>query len=404
MSATRERAGRGRRLPVQVPTEEQLRTPGRSPAVAARVGLWLGICFGVAFLTGLYSHVLQDQPGWFAPPTRPVWLYRVTQGVHYLTGVACVPLLLVKLYAVYPKLFARPPRGDRRALLLHGLERGSIGVLVASAVFQVATGLANASQWYPWSFSFRATHYAVAWVVTGALLVHIAVKLPVIRAALGRPVDAPDDSPVDAPDDTAPDQPAGLSRRGLLATTGTATGLAVLSVAGGSVPLLREVSVFANHHVPGGGVPINKSARRAGVQAAATAAEYALVLADPSRELRLTRADLLALPQHTARLPIACVEGWSASGEWTGVRLRDLRDLLGQPTGTSVRAESLQSEGPFRGSDVPGNVVDDPLTLVALGLDGEPLSLDHGFPCRLIAPGRPGVLQTKWLGRLEVLA
>ena len=178
----------------------------------------------------------------------------------------------------------------------------------------------------------------------------------------------------------------------------------MLSVAGGSVPLLREVSVFANHHVPGGGIPINKSARRAGVVAAAGAADYALVVADPSRELRLSRADLLALPQHTARLPIACVEGWSASGQWTGVRLRDLLALLGRGAGTSVRAVSLQTEGPFRASDVPDNVVDDPLTLVALALDGEPLSLDHGFPCRLIAPGRPGVLQTKWLGRLEVLA
>jgi hypothetical protein len=404
VSTTPDHARRGLRLSVRVPTEEQLRSPGRSPAVAARVGLWLGICFGVAFLTGLYSHVLQDQPGWFSPPTRPVWLYRVTQGVHYLTGVACVPLLLVKLYAVYPKLFARPPRADRRALLLHGLERGSIGVLVASAVFQVATGLANASQWYPWAFSFRATHYAVAWVVTGALLVHVAVKLPVIRAALGRTVDAPDGPPEEPGGPDGPDGPDGLSRRGLLATTGAATGLAVLSVAGGSVPLLREVSVFANHHVPGGGVPINKTARRAGVQAAATAADYALVLADPSRQLRLTRADLLALPQHTARLPIACVEGWSASGDWSGVRLRDLRALLGRGDGTPLRAVSLQAEGPFRGSDVPGNVVDDPLTLVALGLDGEPLSLDHGFPCRLVAPGRPGVLQTKWLGRLEVLA
>ena len=41
-------------------------------------------------------------------------------------------------------------------------------------------------------------------------------------------------------------------------------------------------------------------------------------------------------------------------------------------------------------------------TLLALTLDGEPLAIDHGFPCRLIAPNRPGVLQTKWVGRLTV--
>lgn len=47
--------------------------------------------------------------------------------------------------------------------------------------------------------------------------------------------------------------------------------------------------------------------------------------------------------------------------------------------------------------------VQDPLTLLALGLNGEVLSLDHGYPARIIAPNRPGVLQTKWVGRLEVL-
>ena len=51
-----------------------------------------------------------------------------------------------------------------------------------------------------------------------------------------------------------------------------------------------------------------------------------------------------------------------------------------------------------------GNLADDTLTLVALRLNGERLAIDHGYPCRLIAPNRPGVLQTKWLGRVEVLA
>ena len=39
--------------------------------------------------------------------------------------------------------------------------------------------------------------------------------------------------------------------------------------------------------------------------------------------LALSRSDLLAMPQHTADLPIACVEGWSAGAQWTGVRVRD---------------------------------------------------------------------------------
>ena len=46
----------------------------------------------------------------------------------------------------------------------------------------------------------------------------------------------------------------------------------------------------------------------------------------------------------------------------------------------------------------------DDQTLIALKLNGNTLNLDHGYPCRLIAPSRPGVLQTKWLARIEVVA
>jgi len=45
---------------------------------------------------------------------------------------------------------------------------------------------------------------------------------------------------------------------------------------------------------------------------------------------------------------------------------------------------------------------DDDRTLLALQLHGEDLHLDHGYPCRLIAPNRPGVLQTKWLASVDV--
>ncbi|HSE70700.1 MAG TPA: molybdopterin-dependent oxidoreductase [Nocardioidaceae bacterium] len=382
------------RLPV--PHETDFSSRLRGPEVASRVGLWLGICFAVAFLTGVYSHLAQAAYPVLPLPTRPAWLYRVTQGAHVAAGTAAVPLLLVKLWTVYPKLFVRPPR-ERRALLLHGLERASIGVLVAGAVFQLATGLANASQWYPWTFSFRATHYAVAWLTIGALLVHIGVKLPVITRVLRTDVD--DVRGVPGPGTASPR----LSRRGLLRTTWVAAGLAVLTTAGSSVPLLRHVSVFGVRSGDGPmGVPINKSARAAGVTASALAVDYALTLSAGNEVRRLSRAELEQLPQHTAALPIACVEGWSASGEWTGVRVRDLMCMVGGSTDQAVLVTSLQESGPFRQTRLPAGFVADEHTLLALRLDGEPLSLDHGYPCRLIAPNRPGVLQTKWVASLAV--
>ena len=245
-----------------LPREDDFTSRLRSAAVAARVGWWLAVCFVTCFVTGLLSHYAQlDHPPvpW---PTDPVWGYRVTQGVHVTSGTAAIPLLLVKMWTVYPKLFARPPRLPR-ALLLHGLERASIAVLVAAAIFELATGVANAAQWYPWDFSFRAAHFAVAWVAVGALAVHVAVKLPLARDALRLDVDA-----------AAHDRPAAVatgpvSRRGLLRTTALASATAVVVGAAGTVPVLSRIAVLAPRSLASG-VPVNGTARGAGVVAATT--------------------------------------------------------------------------------------------------------------------------------------
>jgi len=361
------------------------------------VGLWLGICFAVAFVTGLVSHWAQTPVPWLPFPTAPSWGYRVTQGLHVAAGTAAVPLLLVKLWTVFPKLLARPPRPGRD-LVVHGLERVSVAVLVAAAVFQLATGLANAAQWYPWHFDFRPTHYAMAWIAVGALVVHVAVKLPVIRGALTADVD---DGDLDRASTSSTD--GVMSRRGLLRTTWASAAVAVLATAGATVPWLRKVSVLGVRSGDGPeGVPVNHSAVYRGVVAAATSAAYRLSVVHGDREVALRLADLRAMPQTTASLPIACVEGWSAGATWSGVAVRDLLALVGAPPGSEVRVESLQEHGGERVSTLAANFSAHPHTLLALDLEGEPLSLDHGFPCRLIAPDRPGVLQTKWVGRLEV--
>ena len=382
------------------PTPDTFTSRLRSPAVAARVGLWLGISFGLCFLTGLVSHYAQLPTHPVPFPSSPSWGYRLTQGLHVTSGVAAIPLLLVKLWSVLPRLFEGLPLRDPRALVLSVLERGSIAVLVAASVFQLATGLLNAAQWYPWlTFSFRTTHYALAWVAIGALLVHVAVKLPVTRDVLLGDIDA-------TTRDRAGATAAGaLSRRALVRTTFAAAGVAVLATAGGTVPWLRQVSLFATRTGEGpGGVPINKSARAAGVEESAASPDWRLEVVVGDSVTSLSYDDLRAMPQHTVGLPIACVEGWSAHGTWSGVRMTDVLRAAGAAAGRDVAVTSLQQAGAFRRTTLPGNFADDDRTLLALDLSGEPLSLDHGFPCRLIAPNRPGVLQTKWVSRLEVPA
>jgi DMSO/TMAO reductase YedYZ molybdopterin-dependent catalytic subunit len=161
------------------------------------------------------------------------------------------------------------------------------------------------------------------------------------------------------------------------------------------------VSVLAPR-IPGYGpqdLPVNQTAVAAGVTETAVDPGYRLVVEGPNR-LELTLADLQAFPQRSERLPITCVEGWSSNADWTGVRLGDVLAEAGLPRDTEVTVESLQTGGLYRVSTVSPPHASSPRTLLALGLNGEELDLDHGYPVRLIAPNRPGVMQTKWITRI----
>jgi DMSO/TMAO reductase YedYZ molybdopterin-dependent catalytic subunit len=221
--------------------------------------------------------------------------------------------------------------------------------------------------------------------------VHIGVKLPVIRRALGEPVD---DTNVFV----------GPSRRTVLRGTWLAVALATVVTAGQTVPLLRRVSVLAPRSGQGPqGVPVNRSAIAAGVLRSARSPDYRLTVTNGSTTRVFTIAELAAMPQATHRLPIACVEGWSADAEWTGVVLADLVAAVGGSRDSDVRMISLEPPGPYSRTVLPAVHARDGKTLIALKLNGQTLDLDHGYPCRLIAPTRPGVLQTKWLARIEVV-
>ena len=369
------------------PDESDFTSRWHDEAVAARVGMVLGICFGICFATGLLSHFVQHPGGWFVWPAHPAWLYRSTQGVHVVTGLVSIPLLLVKLWTVYPNLFTNPPVRS----LLHAIERLSVAVLFASSLFMLVTGIQNIAHWYPWGFSFPPAHYALAWVSMGSILVHVAVKLPQIRAALSSPLEP------------SGDPGGGPSRRWLLAAAGAGAAAALLATAGQTVPWLRRVSVLAVRTGLGPqGVPVNKTAASAGVRVSALDPGWALTVQGPSRSITLSLAQLQAMAQHSVELPIACVEGWSATATWQGVRVRDLAAAVDVPVGTDLRFQSLQQGGLYRMSVLPSRHVQADETLVALRVNGQPLDLDHGYPARLIAPSRPGVLQTKWLSRVEV--
>jgi hypothetical protein len=372
---------------------------------ARLLGAATGTALAICFVTGLISHVHQHPLGWLDLPSRPVWGYQLTQGLHVATGIALVPLVLAKLWVVFPRLFTWPPART----LGHALERALIAPLVAGTLFELAGGLVNIVQWYPWRFFFPRTHWAVAWVVAGAVLIHLAIKAPLLRRG-GPP--RPSTRPGAAADVEAPpeidassddDRPGSASRRALVLGTAAAVGAVTVSTVGQTIRPLDAVSVLALRRpsTAPDGVPINRTAAAADVRAGALDPAWLLVVDGPIT-LRLGLADLAALPQYDVRLPIACVEGWSATALWSGVRLRDVLDLARVPTSTHLTAVSLETNGIYGTSPIAPPTARDPLTLLALRIAGATLSLDHGYPLRLIAPNRPGVLQTKWLSRIEV--
>jgi hypothetical protein len=410
--------------------QRALASPVRNPRMATVIGRLLGAAFLICFGTGLYSHFLQEPLDWMRFATRPEFLYQVTQGTHIIAGIACFPLLLAKLYIVFPNLFAYPPvRG-----FVHFLERASIALFVGASLVQITMGLLNTFQWYPWPFPFRQVHFALGWVLIGLLVIHIGVKLPAITRYWSKDSldsDHPEDAVLvdrasdaeavrlwgssrtggvtgrvlDYIDATPRTLTNSVSRRGFLTTVGVATTAVVGLTAGQTFTPLNAVNLFGPRKKGVGqqGVPVNRTSEQAKVADAALATGWTLTVAVAGTERSFTRSELLALPQTEVQLPIACVEGWSQMAHWRGVRLRDLADLLSADPDTSFRLISLEERGSFSKTQMGREYVRDPLTLVALELNGETLDLEHGYPARMIAPGRPGVLQTKWLSRIEAI-
>jgi hypothetical protein len=380
----------------------------RSTAVTARLGRVLGIALGVCFATGMLSHY-QYHPWWWLPePAAPVWGYRLTQGVHVATGIASIPLLLVKLWSVYPNLSRWPPIRSVK----HALERASVAVLVSSSLVQLFTGFFNALNWYPWPWSFVPVHRFLAYIVIGSILLHIAVKLPDIKYGLSVRV-ADGDVLTEVPwsenphaysnagPSPAPNTP-GLTRRGLLAATGAGIGIVAVTTVGQTLTPLAPVGLLAIRERDNGpqGVPVNRTAEQAEIMARATSPTWQLEVNGPA-PYTLSLDEVLEMAGHSADFPIACVEGWSAAAHWRGLRLVDVVTRAGGGAHSHVRVHSLETNGAYRSSVVFGPQLS--RALLATHLNGGRLDLDHGYPLRLIAPNRAGVLNTKWLRQVEVL-
>lgn len=401
------------------------RSPLRGPWLTSVFGSVLLIGLPVVIVTGLLSYIaygprfgqaIPGDVGWlklptFDWPTRPSWLYRLTQGLHVGLGLALVPVVAAKLWSVIPRLFAWPPIRS----IATAIERVSLIMLVGGVLFEFATGILNIQYDYIFGFSFYTAHYFGAWVFIAGFVAHVAIKLPRMITALrsrswrevlrtSRADTVPEPRDADGLVATDPVEPT-VSRRGALALVGGGVVFVVALTAGQTVGgfTRRAAFLLPRGHVEGPGpndFQVNRTATAAGITAAHIGTSWSLDLTGATGTRSLDREALLALPQHVARLPIACVEGWSTTQEWAGVRLRDLARLAGVPRPGSAVVTSLD-HGPFGRATLQWNQVLNPDALLALRVNGADLSPDHGYPARIIVPALPGVHNTKWVSSIE---
>ena len=401
------------------------RSPLRGPWLTSVFGLILLWGLPILIITGLLSYAAyQPQfPGnafpsdvnglrlpFFDWPTNPSWLYRLNQGLHVGLGLVLIPVVLAKLWSVIPKLFAWPPARSAAQLL----ERASLALLVGSILFELVTGVLNTQYDYVFRFDFYTAHYYGAWVFIGAFLLHVGLKFPTMRRSLKArrirdelkvPLAQTVPEPLDVHGLVATDPaPPSMSRRGLLGVVAGASATVGAVTLGQTIGWRPSALLSARGQSYGDGpndFQVNRTARAAKITPDLTGADWRLAVVGASG-LSLSRAELLAMPQHTAELPIACVEGWSSVQTWTGVRLRDLAALAGVRDLDFAVVTSLERRGAFSRAVLnPGQVLDAD-SLLALQVNGVDLSLDHGFPARVIVPALPGVHNTKWVARIEL--
>ena len=103
-------------------------------------------------------------------------------------------------------------------------------------------------------------------------------------------------------------------------------------------------------------------------------------------------AVLRRMPQDDITAILDCTSMWYAEQEWRGVRLDRLIDLGGAPSVAIASATGYALRLPARDLDK---------LWLALDVGGRPLSAGHGFPARLVAPGRRGFWWVKWVTSIQ---
>lgn len=405
--------------PMTTPTRTAPRSatanpPHRGLAAAAGVGAVVaGLGFGelaAAFVsisaspTGSVGSVVIDlTPGWLKE-----FVIQAAGTADKFVLLALIVIIACAVAALAGVLeLTRPPSG--RAVL------GGLAVICAiAALSRAGAGLAS------------VVPAAVAWLVAALVLAFL------IRFVRPRPVTAWARQRASSADESPPQEPPIDRRRFLLySVAAVAVGItagAISRVAGSgarAAKSARSLLRLPSAAVPAPAVPAAATLDVAGITPVVTAngdfyrIDTALTVPDVDPDtwsltvngmvehpITISFAELIALPLTEKAVTLACVSnpvGGDLVGNavWLGYPIRELL-ARAKPLPDADMVLSRSVDG-FTASTPLETLTDDRGALLAVGMNGEPLPFEHGFPVRMVVPGLYGyVSATKWVSELTV--
>ncbi|MFN8535127.1 MAG: molybdopterin-dependent oxidoreductase [Dehalococcoidia bacterium] len=361
----------------------QLAKPSLYSYLAPRLGLVILVLFVLQYLSAFFF----AQIGFNAPV--PGWVsWYVVQTVHFWVGIALSVVVGMKAGTALGKLLRRDawePGPGAGWSWFNSLV--SIGLVLCFATLFV-TGLGMSFRlYYLWGeipivqLRWLETHYWAFTLVPPLFVLHLLRYFkPAWRVAWpagARPTGG---------------TPPLAGRRTLLGLT--IGGAAALTFALNFWPLGR-LRFLAGPAIEDG-YPVETVLGMSGP--IDPAAWRLAVTGDVARPLALRYEEILRLPMETHEIRLSCVTGWTTVQRWTGVLLRTVLEQAG--------AAADWQHVDFRGASGYHWAWwrDDltPQALLVVSVDGKPISHNHGFPLRLIAPNRPGQNNVKQLVELVV--
>lgn len=116
--------------------------------------------------------------------------------------------------------------------------------------------------------------------------------------------------------------------------------------------------------------------------------------------MNFTYQNITSFPQVSDVVTLKCVAGPQGTANWTGVRLKALLELVGILEG--AREVVFFAEDGYSSSLIIADATS-PDVILAFEMNEETLPVDHGFPARLVVPGKYGYKWVKWINHIQVI-